>query len=318
MQVRARYAAQCAQAQPYPLSRRRRWSCWPIAATRKPGTILLALGNYDVKTLSRSGIRPRQKTGLWTIPSATKALGFTGDAMRYGWLGTITQSIDNNFYGEPETAPDNHHSYFVSALSSYPNRGDHNTLISLLVFKPTPQLETRELRQKLHTISNVAQCVKGHYRFYAYTRPELALEAAGTAPAEAGWAAGTVATVCSSFVWLACQLAGVQLESANKLTTADDLESPTFAMESPSILISSSQLAMPARSALTTLCGWTLRPPTTATAFNPCTAKPKTSSTALAISPWSKSTNRRSPPPKAVSTAPSTPAMARFMAPTSP
>lgn len=156
MEVRARHAAQCAQERPYPLSRWRRWSCWPAAATRHPGTIPLAPGNCDAKFCRDQAFGRVRRLALDHPIGLKGSQGFTGDAMRYGWLGTITQSIDNNFYGEPETAPDNHHSYFVSALSSYPNRGDHNTLISLLVFKPTPQLETRELRPKLHTISNVA------------------------------------------------------------------------------------------------------------------------------------------------------------------
>jgi hypothetical protein len=45
--------------------------------------------------------------------------------------GTITQSIDHSFYGEPCTAPDNQRSY-------YPNWDDHNTLTSPLVINPPP------------------------------------------------------------------------------------------------------------------------------------------------------------------------------------
>jgi hypothetical protein len=38
------------------------------------------------------------------------------------------------------------------------------------------------------------------------------------------WAQGTIATTCSSFIWLAAQHANVKLEGPNKVTTVDDLE----------------------------------------------------------------------------------------------
>ena len=44
------------------------------------------------------------------------------------------------------------------------------------------------------------------------------------AGSDSGWAQGTVATVCSSLIWLAAQRAGVKLECANQFTRLVDLE----------------------------------------------------------------------------------------------
>jgi hypothetical protein len=150
--------------------------------------------------------------------------GFEENALKYGWPGTITQSIDHSTYGEIMTAPDNNQPYMVEALSYYPNRGDHNVLTTPLVVKPPPQLETHAIRLKLHDVACAAQNINAHYRFYAYTKPEIALGPEGVAPPSAGWASGTVGAVCSSFIWLACQKLGIQLEGSNKYTSTSDLE----------------------------------------------------------------------------------------------
>jgi hypothetical protein len=112
--------------------------------------------------------------------------GFEENAMKYGWPGTITQTIDHSIYGEPMTA-ENDRSYLVSALSYDPNRGDDNTLITPLVMKPPPQVETPDVRLKLHSVASAAEQIDGHYRFYMYTYPQLALSPDGIAPPDAGW-----------------------------------------------------------------------------------------------------------------------------------
>src|SRR5262245_27699809 len=58
-------------------------------------------------------------------------------------------------------------------------------------------------------VADEAMAIRGHYRLFAYTN---ALEALGrTAPS--GWAAGSVGTSCSSFIWAAARRAGVALEA---------------------------------------------------------------------------------------------------------
>jgi len=142
--------------------------------------------------------------------------GFDPAALRYLWPGTVTQSIDHATYGELMNSPEGK-TYSVSSFTFRANRGDTNTLSVPLVVKPIPHLETPDVRKSLHQIADAALGINGHYRFYAYTRPQLALEPSGVAPPEAGWAAGTLPTVCSSFIWLACQKAGIKPEGSSAL-----------------------------------------------------------------------------------------------------
>lgn len=154
--------------------------------------------------------------------------GFEPNALRYLWPGTITQTIDHATYGEFLTSPEGK-TYSIGPFTFYANRGDTNTLAVPVVVKPAPHLETPDVRKTLHQIADAAVGIHGHYRFYAYTRPQLALESSGIAPPGAGWAAGTVPTVCSSFIWLACQRAGVKLEGSNPIELVTELEAVDIA-----------------------------------------------------------------------------------------
>lgn len=149
--------------------------------------------------------------------------GFDPAALKYLWPGTITQTIDNAYYGEwinsPDTGP-----YKIADFSFAPDLSNSSTIIYPLVVKPNPFSETVSVRAKLHAIADAALAIDGHYRFYCYTKPELALGPAGIAGQDSGWAQGTLATVCSSFIWLAAQRANIKLESPNQFTSAADLE----------------------------------------------------------------------------------------------
>jgi len=149
--------------------------------------------------------------------------GFEPTALKYLWPGTITQSIDQACYFQwlisHEGAP-----YMIKAFSFDPDVGNRNTLVYPVVVKPPPFEETAQVRLTLHAIANAALGINGHYRFYCYTRPEMALDPGSAAGPEAGWAQGTLPTVCSSFIWLAAQHAGVRLEGPDTLTKATDLE----------------------------------------------------------------------------------------------
>jgi hypothetical protein len=90
--------------------------------------------------------------------------------------------------------------------------------------KPPPQLETTDLRLRLHQVAGAGLAIKGHCRLFTYTYPQLALEPAGIAPPKAGWATGTLPVVCSSLLWLACRNVGIQLDSNNAITVASDFE----------------------------------------------------------------------------------------------
>jgi hypothetical protein len=149
--------------------------------------------------------------------------GFDPTALKYLWPGTVTQTIDNAYYGEWITSPDTG-PYRISDFSFAPDLSDSSTIIYPIVVKPNPFDETAAVRGRLHAIADAALDIKGHYRFYCYTKPEIALGPDGVAGPDSGWAQGTLATTCSSFIWLATQHAGVKLEGPNKVTSVADLE----------------------------------------------------------------------------------------------
>ena len=73
--------------------------------------------------------------------------------------------------------------------------------------------------------------MNGHYRFYSYTDARIAKEPAKVGPLGT-WAAGTRPMVCSSFVWVAIQLANAlqpQIEVEGRATeqAQELLASPT-------------------------------------------------------------------------------------------
>ena len=87
--------------------------------------------------------------------------------------------------------------------------------------RPQPQFAA-QVRPALEHVAEMARKIKAHYRFYAYSRGEIGLDPAFTAPgsndpswgnlpATARWAAGTVGAMCSSFVWTAVQIANQNL-----------------------------------------------------------------------------------------------------------
>jgi hypothetical protein len=149
--------------------------------------------------------------------------GFDPAAVKYLWPGTVKQTIDNAFYGEWMTSPDTG-PYRIADFSFAPDMSDSSTIHWPLVVKPTPFDETPAVRNTLHAIAEAALAIRGHYRFYCYTKPEISLGPEGVAGSDSGWANGTIATTCSSFIWLAAQHADVKLEGPNKITTVDDLE----------------------------------------------------------------------------------------------
>src|SRR5664280_2536931 len=149
--------------------------------------------------------------------------GFDPTALKYLWPGSITQTIDNAYHGEWVTSPDTG-PYKIADFSFAPDLSDSSTIIPPVVVKPPPFDETADVRRTLHRIAEEALKIKAHYRFYGYTRPEIALGPAGLAGPDSGWANGTIATQCASFIWLAAQHAGVKLEGPGKFTKVTDLE----------------------------------------------------------------------------------------------
>lgn len=148
--------------------------------------------------------------------------GFDPAALKYLWPGTITQTVDKAAYSEWLTSPEGR-PYAIEGFYFDADAGS-STIVYPLVVKPPPFEETHAIRRTLHAIADAALEISGHYRFYCYTDPAAALEPGYVAGDEAGWARGTVPTVCSSLIWLAAQRAGVRLEGPNQRTAPADLE----------------------------------------------------------------------------------------------
>lgn len=140
---------------------------------------------------------------------------FNVDVMRYGWPGTITQSIDEAFNGDSAIDPENGKQYEFSGFSANRVRcGDDVEITYPAVVKPPPG-HSPEIRAILESIADQALTINGHYRFYSYTDASISLDPdmgyyAPNRPS--WWASGTVPTVCTSFIWTAAQQLGINLE----------------------------------------------------------------------------------------------------------
>jgi hypothetical protein len=171
--------------------------------------------------------------------------GFEPDALRFQWPGGITQSVEGAYGGSEFTSPEGK-KYRLAAfnLADKAFLDQQWQLIPPMVIKPHPVVEHDDpsLRKRLRRVADEARqlCVteadtdagrqsKVHYRFYSYSDAAVALRPSptgvvGPAPAEAGWAAGTLPTVCSSMIWLAARRAGEKLEGSGQFTQPSDLE----------------------------------------------------------------------------------------------
>ena len=82
-----------------------------------------------------------------------------------------------------------------------------------VLVKPHPMLDA-SVRDALRVVAQAAKDIQAHYRFYGYSQSAIAGDSNFNAPPESGWAAGTIAGVCSSFVWAAVQNANEKLRLA--------------------------------------------------------------------------------------------------------
>lgn len=94
-----------------------------------------------------------------------------------------------------------------------------------VIVQPHPRLANTAYRA-LAVVAARASQLRAHYRFFAYTKGDIATNAAFDAPGPGAWgpdegrdwAAGSIAAVCSSFVWAAVQAANPQLAAAGGAT----------------------------------------------------------------------------------------------------
>lgn len=161
------------------------------------------------------------------IADAAGTNGFPEAVLRYGWPGTITQTIDEAFNGQRMVNPGSRE-YLVKVGSELVVKGfnlescPRGGMIPARVARPSPAREAA-LRPALRAAAEAALGIRGHYRFFGYSRAAIADDPRYDAPADAGWAAGTAATVCSSFVWQSFRRAGIDPDGP--IPTADGLVS---------------------------------------------------------------------------------------------
>ena len=157
--------------------------------------------------------------------------GIRMDVLRFGWPGTITESVDESYLGAFHTDPESGAAYWNSGFNSRAvgiksnevGCRDHGDIVPQLVLRPPPETEAygsevavdtddeagpKNIRLALHDAADQSLEVDGHYRFFGYT-VGVVEELAG---AESGWAEGTIGSVCSSFVALVLRSAGFDLE----------------------------------------------------------------------------------------------------------
>jgi hypothetical protein len=148
------------------------------------------------------------------------------DVLRYGWPGTITQSVGAAFGGEEVKDVDTGENYKVGSFSSSSQwcPGDPITEDDTgnpLPGDPTPPLIIKPppcagdaARARARDVANAATLINGHYRFHAFSDTTIVGDPAYDAPPGGGWEAGTTATMCSATIWRAATLAGITMEGA--------------------------------------------------------------------------------------------------------
>lgn len=174
--------------------------------------------------------------------------GFEPQKVKFGWPGTITQTVadafnatqdfDNSFDGalySDRDNPDSDHQWRIHELSFYGVWGLHGDFREALVVSPCTGALSNfpALRSVAQRVADQAMKIRGHYRFFAYTRAAIAndpafavakpfsvfrfhkdsgtwVEEEGTAPdphdpCKTVPTSSTIPLVCSSFVWAAVE-----------------------------------------------------------------------------------------------------------------
>jgi hypothetical protein len=162
-----------------------------------------------------------------------------GDKLQYAWPGSLTQTVDDSSNSLPFIDPAGV-TYYMQSFNTTP-QGDMQ-LIPPLVVKPLPENEATA-RPTLRKIAALARSkgakydakgnlvTKGgcYYSFYCYTNPQISAGFTNAAGADAGWAQGSSAAVCSSFIWLCAKASGVPLVTPNPFETISDFSAKAIA-----------------------------------------------------------------------------------------
>jgi len=239
--------------------------CDPDDATGRPGITCQATGDWDYRRpyiqnaskgdvllsagcgmiggllrqvsppqrYSHSGIMVENRTAVRHSTAAEERYvvdadgdGLVPERLKYGWPGTITESIDEAYEGAYVVDPDNR-TWFLASFNRDPVQCPEDpAVIFPAVVKPFVVDEVA-VRDQLNAVAGAAVAISGHYRFYAYSNGALVGDSTFQASGEPAWADGTDGTVCSELVWSAARAAGVEVEDVN--LEAGDRVHPTDA-----------------------------------------------------------------------------------------
>lgn len=195
--------------------------------------------------------------------------GFQEDALRFAWPGTITQTVEQAYmsWAQPTAAslgyPDqasrdaylnqfkikddtSGESLHIGALTFSPEwvltggtispcaPTDADAQLQLvwpLIVKPCDLMENEWVRNALNRVAEAARELRGHYRFFAYTRADVGLDPSRTGPVmtepfvfdphcpnlKVHKTKETFGMVCSTFIWLAVDLVNKRANPAADL-----------------------------------------------------------------------------------------------------
>lgn len=156
---------------------------------------------------------------------------FDPEALTYGWPGAITQQIDEAYYGSQVGGAPDGGSYSISAFSNRMSDVGGIGIVRPEVVKPDPQKEYQfpSLRPILQDVSNSAENLKAHYRYFEYTqaRTDSHVSHAGSQLSDTPWWDHSVPSVCSTFIWGAIKTLADPplLETDSQPLDSGDLES---------------------------------------------------------------------------------------------
>ena len=148
--------------------------------------------------------------------------GIDENVLRYGWPGTVTQSTDAAYFGEPRMDEETSAIYNVQGFeANVAACSSDQPVVYPFVLRSDPR-KGDVGRTPLRTAASMMvtpSLTESHYRFFGYSEAQLAADA--IAPALAGWAEGTNGTMCSSYLWTAFRAAGIVMDQ-----TTDSWDEP--------------------------------------------------------------------------------------------
>jgi hypothetical protein len=191
-----------------------------------PGSISQSLGEICITGRNRLN-------SSFSFGSACAALLFAESAMPYKlWQLAPSERDKRTSFHDPEATATARQAkdagkrlqFSLTRLQKDPAIRDDVDLLWPKLVKPHPYLES-EARAALLVVAQEAKKIQAHYRFFGYSHSEIAITPAFLAPPKgdpswlqegSDWAGGTVAAMCSSFIWRSVQAANDVLQSSGR------------------------------------------------------------------------------------------------------